>query len=371
MDGSIKSESFYPLELSTGGNISIETGVFTYPSAPADEYKNYYIHGTKTLSSDLDIVASGVLKEGISVTFLYVGSLTLSGNNFTILGTTVPTELAAKSFIARAIYADSVWKVIIYPNFAESAIIGADRLASDSVTTAKILNANVTLAKLEALTSANIILGNASNRPTATAISGDITISNTGVVTIGNSKVLNAMIDSMDAAKLTGTVAAARIAADSLPSTKLADNGRLYSKYSDTGTTATTSSETLGSYTVAADTVSASGQGLRITFGGTFAANGNTKTIAVKFAGNTYSTNAVTAAPNGLDFRGVVEIVRSGATSAVGFSELEIGAVSQGIQKSKAGITWGNDNDFEFIGTNGTSAANDIVLSMVIIEHIK
>lgn len=371
MDGSVKSESFYPLELSTGGSLSINTGVFTYPSAPSDAYRNYYIHGTKTLSSDLDVVASGVLKDGISVTFLYVGSLTLSGNNFTILGTTVPSELATKSFIARATYADLSWRVVIYPNFSESAIIGADRLASDSVTTAKILNANVTLAKLEGLASGRFILGDSSNRPTATAVVGDFTISDTGVGTIGNSKVLNAMINSMDASKLTGTVDAARIAADSLPSTKLSDNGRLYSKYSDTGTTAVTSAETLGSYTVAADTVSASGQGLRITFGGTFAANTNGKTIAIKFGGNTYSTNAVTAAPNGLDFRGVVEVVRSGATSAVGFSELEIGAVSQGVQKSKAGITWGNDNDFEFIGTNGTAAANDIVLSMVIIEHIK
>lgn len=59
---------------------------------------------------------------------------------------------------------------------------------------ASLIDSTVSLSKLEALSSANIIVGNASNQPTQVTVSGDVTISNAGVTTIGNTKVTNAMI---------------------------------------------------------------------------------------------------------------------------------------------------------------------------------
>ena len=58
-----------------------------------------------------------------------------------------------------------------------------------NVTTAKIADANVTLAKVENVSDANIIVGNGSNRPTAVAVSGDVSLSNSGAVTIGNNAI--------------------------------------------------------------------------------------------------------------------------------------------------------------------------------------
>lgn len=59
-----------------------------------------------------------------------------------------------------------------------------------------LVDRTVTLAKLEALTSAQIIVGNASNEPTATAVTGDVTISNAGVTAIGSGVIVNADINA-------------------------------------------------------------------------------------------------------------------------------------------------------------------------------
>jgi hypothetical protein len=68
------------------------------------------------------------------------------------------------------------------------------------VKTADIAAANVTLAKVENVTDGQIIVGNGSNRPTAVAVSGDVTLANTGAVTIATGAVEHAMLanDAVD-----------------------------------------------------------------------------------------------------------------------------------------------------------------------------
>lgn len=56
--------------------------------------------------------------------------------------------------------------------------------------------AGIAFSKLASLTSAQILLGNASNVVTATAVTGDITISNTGVTEIGAGVIVNADINA-------------------------------------------------------------------------------------------------------------------------------------------------------------------------------
>ncbi len=63
------------------------------------------------------------------------------------------------------------------------------------IKTNDILDANVTLAKIENVTDGKIIVGNGSNRPTAVTVSGDITLANTGAVTIAAGAVEHAMLD--------------------------------------------------------------------------------------------------------------------------------------------------------------------------------
>jgi hypothetical protein len=115
--------------------------------------------------------------------------------------------------------------VNILPDFAGVGIIGEDRLAASSVTTAKIADNAVTLAKMAGLAKGNIIYGDASGDPASVnlgavdanlvvgdttngvavvAMSGDATIIKTGALTIANSAVTTAKIadDAVTAAKL-------------------------------------------------------------------------------------------------------------------------------------------------------------------------
>jgi hypothetical protein len=61
---------------------------------------------------------------------------------------------------------------------------GALTLAGNAVTTSKILDANVTLAKIENVTSGNLIVGSAGNIPTQVTMSGDATMVASGALTL-------------------------------------------------------------------------------------------------------------------------------------------------------------------------------------------
>lgn len=55
-------------------------------------------------------------------------------------------------------------------------------------------SAGILLTQLANLTAGSVLLGNASGVPTATALSGDVTVSNTGVTAIGSKKVAGGMV---------------------------------------------------------------------------------------------------------------------------------------------------------------------------------
>jgi hypothetical protein len=56
--------------------------------------------------------------------------------------------------------------------------------------------AGIAHSKLASITAGNILLGNASNVPTATTVSGDITITSTGVTTVSNGAITNAKVSA-------------------------------------------------------------------------------------------------------------------------------------------------------------------------------
>lgn len=71
------------------------------------------------------------------------------------------------------------------------------QLAASAVETAKILDKNVTLAKVEDMgLEAHILVADASLRPTSVAVSGDITIIADGTVSIGTDKVTKLMLNA-------------------------------------------------------------------------------------------------------------------------------------------------------------------------------
>jgi hypothetical protein len=118
----------------------------------------------------------------------------LSGGGATALGASVTVAAAA---------ADSSIDVGAGGISVANAGVTAAKLAANAVQTGNIVDANVTLVKVENVAAGKVIMGNASNRPTATAISGDIAISNTGAVTIQAAAVENSMLSgSIENAKL-------------------------------------------------------------------------------------------------------------------------------------------------------------------------
>jgi len=67
------------------------------------------------------------------------------------------------------------------------------------------INASAAIAysKLASMTAGSVLLGNASNVPTVTALTGDVTVSNTGVTAIGSGVIVNADINA--SAAIAGT----------------------------------------------------------------------------------------------------------------------------------------------------------------------
>lgn len=73
--------------------------------------------------------------------------------------------------------------------------VTAAKLAANAVTNVKVdAAAAIAFSKLAALPSAQILVGSAGNVATATAVTGDVTIGNTGVTAIGAAKVTKAML---------------------------------------------------------------------------------------------------------------------------------------------------------------------------------
>ena len=69
---------------------------------------------------------------------------------------------------------------------------------ADSITNSQINSAAaIAFSKLAALPSTQILVGSAGNVPTAVAVTGDVTVGNTGVTAIGASKVLSSMVSPL------------------------------------------------------------------------------------------------------------------------------------------------------------------------------
>ena len=192
----------------TSGTISIPIDLASAGVDPIFKYN--VIEGSATLVGSLSVSPSGTPKKGSEVVLNWNALATPSGNTITIFGETVPNELAAKNFVTECVYDSAAWVVNILPDFAGVGIVDSDRLAADSVTTAKIEDNAVTLAKMAGLAKGKIIYGDASGNPAdielgsadgrmllgdtaagvaAVDMSGDATISKAGALTIANDAI--------------------------------------------------------------------------------------------------------------------------------------------------------------------------------------
>lgn len=137
--------------------------------------------GASTVSEkgDLDVVSgSGKLNYHNGTTASPVVTETHSA---TLTGKTIDADLNTLSNIEDA-------------DIKVGANIARSKLASGTASSIVVNNVSGVLSDLS-LTSAQIILGNASNIPTATSVTGEVTISNTGVTTVGT--VANSVISGL------------------------------------------------------------------------------------------------------------------------------------------------------------------------------
>lgn len=171
--------------------------------------------GSVTLLGSVTITASGSPEIGHTFNFLIGGGFTLGANTFTIFGQTLTTAQCLYKQKIFCYYNGSSWDVYIDSDDSDATddINGADivalsiptaAIATQAITLPKIANAaargsiltsgvNGAWQTLPAITTGQILVSNGTD-PLMTTVSGDVTISGTGVTTIGAGKVTQAML---------------------------------------------------------------------------------------------------------------------------------------------------------------------------------
>ena len=156
----------------------------------ADVNTSAAIAGTK-ISPDFG--SQNIVTTGTAAT----GALTVTGNiavSGTVDGIDIATDVAANTAkVTNATHTGDV-------TGATSLTIASGAVNSDKIANGAIVNDDVNASaaiahsKLAAVPDGQVIVGNGSTVPTAVAISGDITLANTGAVTIANDAVEIGMI---------------------------------------------------------------------------------------------------------------------------------------------------------------------------------
>ena len=399
------------------GTINIPVENTVPPSCVYGDTSNYYrVTATTevTLTGDLTFAALGTPSSNTFVRFYFEKAIIAGSNAVNIFGSDIngkggyTGELFGTGvndpLTVDCLYNSTtgVWSVVVNVNFATTStpVITA-KIKDLAVTTGKINDDAVTFAKMQnapanssgtggtvvvgndkdagAVLSAfevddtQILIGNADGF-TAAALSGDVTMTNAGVVALTANSVVTADITDANvttAKILDANVTTAKIADANVTLAKLGSTGKLASAYADVGTPASTVETILFTTTLAAAQLSADGESVRMTAYGTTAANANTKTLKVYLGASVIAQNSTTTAPNGKNWKIVADVTRSGATSSVEHISIEFDGVAAEVDVSKAGTTWSSANALAVTGTNGTSAANDIVLKQAIVEYIK
>ena len=98
------------------------------------DVQDYYISGTKTLSSNYEITTTGTAVDGMQIWLYYDGTgLTLSGNTVTVLGTLLTDKQAVLRLIAFSTYVTSAWVTRIFVDNSQTAWIEHTSLATTAV----------------------------------------------------------------------------------------------------------------------------------------------------------------------------------------------------------------------------------------------
>lgn len=144
--------------------------------------------------------------------------------------------------------------------------------------------------------------------------------------------------------------------------------GTLSSQFGTVGTGANTTETDLFTYTIPANTLAVNGQRVHIKAWGSFAANGNTKTVNFRVGATTIITQ-LSGAFSGTGWVVDGTLIRTGAAAQDTFA-LSITGLNTQYHASYTSTTESLTSSLivKVTGTNGTAAANDIVGKGFIVE---
>jgi hypothetical protein len=192
-------------------------GTVTIPVTTPISYIELYTAEAVTLLGNAAIASSGTPKSG---TTIWVKSnltnLSLDSFSFTLFGEPITKEVLENTmFLAKCTYSETAvkWLVNVMPDFEGTGFIKGTHLVNGTVDTTQIADDAITLAKLDDIARGSILLGGDSNTPSvrdfktsgnipigngtdvlSVPVSGDITISASGVTTIGAGVVEESML---------------------------------------------------------------------------------------------------------------------------------------------------------------------------------
>ena len=130
-------------------------------------------------------------------------------------------------------------------------------------------------------------------------------------------------------------------------------------------TAANTNETDLWTYSLPEGTLDTDGKTLRITAWGTTAANTNSKTVKLYFAGTVIRSSTTTTSAAGWMATGVVTRTSASNAAAAGSGVFVFATEAQTLSHDPSVAT-----TIKVTGTNGTAAANDIVFRGAIVENL-
>jgi hypothetical protein len=130
-----------------------------------------------------------------------------------------------------------------------------------------------------------------------------------------------------------------------------------------------TGETSLHSFTLPADFFNANKRAVRVTMWGSFAANGNTKTLKFKNGANVITLNPTTTAPNGVRFKAVITLIRTGSDAQRLLYEMVIDTAYEIVGIDTATEDDGATMVLLSTGQSGT-ASSDILLDQTTVEYL-
>ena len=180
-----------------GGNVSVKHSASNQTAAAESAYMSFSTTNAGSLSERMRITPNGGIAFGGAANYGTTAHVLKSaGDSAPVWGFITNNNVDSAAAIAYSKL--NLAGTIVDGDISASAAIAYSKLSlgTSIVNTDISASAAIAYSKLATLSSGNIILGSAGNVATSTAVTGDVTISNTGVTSIASLVIVNGDISA-------------------------------------------------------------------------------------------------------------------------------------------------------------------------------